>query len=71
MTGLNSAVHCICVGWSSWVCVRPTGMHRGDRSSPKPWQRVPAISRSIAGQWHRVHQDGQRMALTAFGLRHC
>lgn len=19
MTGLNSAVHCICVGWNSWV----------------------------------------------------
>jgi hypothetical protein len=48
-----------------------TGMHRGDRSPKAVAARTRDLQKALQDSGIEVHQDGQRMALTAFGIRHC
>jgi hypothetical protein len=44
-------------------------MHRGDGSSPKAAAaRTRDLQKALQDSGIEVHQDGQRMALTAFGI---
>ncbi len=62
MTGSNSAEHCICVGWSSWFCVPPSGMHHGDCSPSAVAARTCDLRKALQDSGIEARQHAQRIA---------